>query len=178
MARRHRKHKKSRPKRRHSSNTVSYLEDMKQSEDFLEHALIQGATKNVEILEGIENISGKDQLKTFFNFVSRIPHQNKILFVFDCDVKFRLEPENNTYAFTFPQNKANQLAERGIENLFSEDLFNGLCTTIKSSRDVKTRKFDQSRKNDLLDRITNRNSPSDFVNFESLIEEIDKVSKL
>ena len=145
---------------------------------YISMALRHRDVNNVEILDGIENISGKDQLKTFFNFVSRIPHQNKILFVFDCDVKFRLEPKNNTYAFTFPQNEINQLAERGIENLFSEDLFNGLCTTIKSSRGVETRKFDQSRKNDLLDRITDRNSPNDFVNFESLIEEIDKVSKL
>jgi len=59
------------------------------------------AIEGVEVLEGIENASGKNQLKTLFDFFSRMNHQNRILFVFDCDVKLNLSPVGNTFSFVF-----------------------------------------------------------------------------
>lgn len=48
---------------------------------------------DVEVLHGIEGASGKNQLKTLFEFFSKMNHQNKILFVFDCDVNYILKHE-------------------------------------------------------------------------------------
>ena len=70
---------------------------------------------NVDILDGIENISGKNQLSTLFQFFKSTPHNNKLLFVWDCDVNHNQTAGNNTFPFTLPKNPDNTLAEKGIE---------------------------------------------------------------
>ena len=54
----------------------------------IKRALVLSGVDDVEVLAGIEGVSGKNQLKTLFDFLSRTDHSNKVIFVWDCDVNF------------------------------------------------------------------------------------------
>jgi predicted ATPase len=49
---------------------------------------------DIDIITGIEAISGKSQLKTLFDFLSKTNHNNKVIFIWDCDVNYNLNEEN------------------------------------------------------------------------------------
>ncbi len=134
--------------------------------------------KDVKVITGFEDASGKDQLKTLFGFFSRANHKNKVLFVWDCDVAFKLDEENQTYPYFLEKNTANSIATRGIENIFPESLFNDFIKTATDSKGVTTKGFDESRKKDFTDFILNRKVKADFVNFESLIKRINEIKTL
>ncbi|MFB3042901.1 MAG: hypothetical protein ACE1ZC_01310, partial [Nitrososphaerales archaeon] len=91
-------------------NNVRYLELACQLRDI----------DDVDIVSGLEGVTGKDQLKTLFDFFSRAEHKNKVLFVFDCDVKQQFQERNSTFAYVFPENPDNKITKRGIENAFQE----------------------------------------------------------
>ena len=129
----------------------------------------------VEVLEGVEGLSGKNQLKTIFQFICKTDHKNKVLFVWDCDVTNSLVAENKTFPFTMPKNMNNQIAKKGIENAFSEGLMNDYTKTITMSNGTQHKEFDNSRKKDFADFILKRNSPEDFFNFESLHQEVQRI---
>jgi predicted ATPase len=88
---------------------------------------INGLTDRVDVFEGGDNRSGKDQLKALYEFFIKVPHKNKVLFVWDCDVTQKnivsLQPENKTYPYIFEKNEDNKVAPKGIENMFPEELF-------------------------------------------------------
>lgn len=142
---------------------------------YISRALSINSIVGVEVMHGIEGSSGKNQLKTLFDFVSRMQHQNKVLFVFDCDVNYSLTNSNNTFSFTFSKIMGNSVAPSGIENLFPLELFEGYCTTIRSSRGIETKKLDNSRKSDFLSFILSRNNNADFVEFGELIDEVRRI---
>ena len=133
---------------------------------------------DVEVLSGVEGVSGKNQLKTLFDFLSRTQHENKVVFVWDCDVNPSVVAVNNTYPFALPQNESNVLATRGIENIFPEELFGGFVKTITPSTGEPIREFDETRKRDFEQFVLQRNNPNDFENFSSLIEEVRRISRL
>ncbi len=131
--------------------------------------------EGIEVLEGVEGLSGKNQLKTVFQFICKTDHKNKVLFIWDCDVSFILNPENNTFPFTMPKNPSNQIAKKGIENAFSENLMADYTKTIIMSNGTEHREFDGSRKNDFAEFVVNRNKLEDFSNFETLFLEILRI---
>lgn len=96
----------------------------------IEKALELNGIRDVEVLNGVEGISGKNQLKTIYQFLSKTKHQNRVLFVWDCDVSFSLPEENNTYPFVLPRNEDNTLVRTGIENAFPQSLFDNFIKTI------------------------------------------------
>lgn len=134
--------------------------------------------KEVDVLSGIEDKTGKSQLKTLFDFLSRMQHSNKVIFVWDCDVNYTLDEANNTYPYILPKNHENTIATNGVENIFPEILFENFKTTITSSRGEETRKFDKDRKRDFEVFILERNNPDDFKNFDTLIKKIEFVKTL
>lgn len=140
-------------------------------EKFLELHNIQG----VEILQGAEAKSGKNQLKVLFEFFAKAQPEKPVLFIFDCDVNFNLTETGNAFSIILTRNTENNIADHGIENLFSEDLFNGFTTSIMSSRGVETCKFDESRKKDLEVFILDRNNLADFEKFSSIREKITSI---
>lgn len=142
-------------------------------EKYLELQNING----IEILRGSEDKSGKNQLKVLFEFFAKAQHEKPVLFVFDCDVQFSLSETGNTFSLILPRNSENSIVDRGIENLFSEDLFNGFTTSIKSSRGVENYKFDESRKKDLEKAILARDNISDFEKFHSISEKISSIKE-
>ena len=142
---------------------------------FLRKALELNGIDGVNILHGLEAISGKGQLKTLFDFFTKAPHENKVLFVWDCDVSYKLQPVNNTYPFFFKRNNENKLAKKGIENLFPESLFSGMIKRTTLSQGDTIEEFDGSRKRDFEKIVMARSNPDDFKLFAPFIEEVQKL---
>ena len=68
-------------------------------------------------------LSGAHQLIARFKFLSELSVQNKFLFVFDCDADIsELQNTDKIIAFKFDKNDKSK-ASKGIENLFSKELF-------------------------------------------------------
>jgi len=134
--------------------------------------------KEVNILNGCEKKSGASQLNTVFDFFTKIEHKNKVLFVWDCDVKSTKNPTNNTYPFYFPKNEENKIAGKGIENLFPSSLFDEqFQKSTKRANGEIIINFDGDTKQKFTQFILGRNNPEDFENFSSLIDEIKKIQK-
>lgn len=141
-------------------------------------ALELHGVKDVEVLSGVEGSSGKNQLKTVYDFLSKTNHANKVIFVWDCDVSYALEATNNTFPFILPRNEENIIAKKGIENIFPESLFDGYKKVISLSNGQEIIEFDETRKRDFEAEVLNRGAIEDFVNFNSLLKEIERVSSL
>lgn len=152
-----------------SSKKVSIISEGYNS-NILDRFVKLSGLDQVEIITGLEHISGKNQLKTIFDFFSKVPHENKVIFVWDCDATaFKsLKPENNTFPFVFDFNNKNTLAKSGIENLFREELLSNFQKTTHLSDGTIINQFDSSSKARFSRFIIERNEISDFDGFESL----------
>ena len=142
-----------------------------------------GDNTKIEIISGVERGSGKNQLKTLFYFFSKVPHNRKVFFVWDCDCKRErdyssLQSENNTYPFIFQKNTSNDVAKSGIENLFDVNLFDNFSTKVTDSQGTERKEFDGNRKKDFGSFVINRNSKDDFINFKPLFDKIGTVLNL
>lgn len=144
----------------------------------IEKALHLHGINDVDILAGVEGVSGKNQLKTLFDFLSRTDHSNKVIFVWDCDVNFQVCESNNTYPYILPQNSENLIAKKGIENIFPANLFDSYKKTITLSTGQVITEFDESRKRDFEEFVIGRNNREDFQNFSALIAEIKRVKEI
>lgn len=142
---------------------------------FIKAALRHLDVNNVDVLEGVEGLTGKSQLTTLFQFFKTSPHKNKLLFVWDCDVIHNHVADNNTFAFSLPKNTNNTLAEKGIENAFPEHLLGKYVKTISRPNGEVIRQFDESCKRDFERFILDRDHPDDFVFFDCLAAEIQRV---
>jgi len=125
---------------------------------------------DVDVVSGLESVSGKEQLKTLFNFFSRATHNSKIIFVWDCDVSYQLTEINNTYPYIFLRNPANDIAKSGIENMFPEELFDNFKKTISLADGSKIVEFDRSCKGRFEEFVLGRSNKDDFSNFKPLID--------
>lgn len=141
-------------------------------------ALELHGVNEVEVLSGVEGISGKNQLKTIFDFLSKTAHANKVIFVWDCDVSHGRQASNNTYPYTLPRNEENTIAKKGIENIFPASLFDDFKKIIHLSGGTVITEFDESRKRDFESFVVDRNNADDFQNFSSLISEIERVKQI
>ena len=132
---------------------------------------------DVDVLTGAEQISSKDQLKILFDFFSKVSHEKKVIFVWDCDAsKFRkLASQNNTIPFVFEQNLENDLCKSGIENLFPKKLFSGFVTKVTKSKGKIIEQFDKDRKLDFERFVLARDDEEDFKNFSPLVDKIKEI---
>ncbi len=159
-----------------SKQDISIISEGKNVE-LIKKALELNEIKDIDVITGVEGNSGDSQLRTIFDFLSKIPHQKKVIIVWDSDVKYILQAQNSTYPFIFPVNPGNKLAERGIENLFAKELFSNFITTVKDSKDKELKKFDSNRKSDFVNLIISRNKKDDFANFKPLLDKIEEIRK-
>lgn len=143
--------------------------------NYIKKALELFDCKNVKVLDNIEDLTGESQLKSYFKFFSKVKHTQKVLFIWDSDVNKIPEDENNTYAYKFEKNNENNIAQKGIENMFEENIFGNYTKKIEfSNGDIKI-EFEQSRKSDLEVYILSRNYIDDFKNFKHMIDYINKI---
>ncbi|MGI9256689.1 MAG: AAA family ATPase [Salinispira sp.] len=133
---------------------------------------------DIGILTGAEGRSGKNILKTLFQLFTRFNHNNKVIFVFDCDTAQEmssLKDENNTYAFVFEKNEENDKVKKGIENLFPKERFLDEFYTQKPLDDGgQTEHLD---KNCFMDFMLNDGTEQDFAKFRPLIDKINELKK-
>lgn len=134
---------------------------------------------DVEVIKGAEDRTGKQQLKVLYDFFSVLPHERSVIIVWDCDATTytTLPVVNKTAPFVFVKNEDNGIYKKGIENLFSEDRFNGFTKSITTSFGDTTIEFDGARKADFEQSIMDRNEPSDFTLFQPLIDMIVEIRK-
>ena len=134
----------------------------------------------VQIIKGLEDRSGDQQLKTAFDIMSKGNHAGKFLFVWDCDsIKLanKVVETSHFKKFCFEVNDNNTKAEKGIENLYSEDLF------IDDVYDTKEKAIDygglatikEFNKGVFLNNIKQKNEPSVFEKYRPLIDKIKDI---
>lgn len=143
--------------------------------NFIQCAVNLFGINEVEVVRGIEGKSGKNQLLTIYDFFRTVPHDNKVLVVWDCDVSYSLDESNNTYPFIIPGNPENTITKKGIENAFPSSLFADYKKTITMSDGRVAVEFDEARKKDFENFVIERNSIDDFQGLSSLIQEIQRI---
>ena len=135
------------------------------------HFSVDGVT----IVDGLENMTGKDQLKTLFNFMCKLPHDQKVIFIWDCDVGNKMTEENNTYPIVMARNSENPIAKTGIENMFPKELFDGFVKKITRASGQETVEFDETCKRSFEAHILARADANDFIHFKAIAEEIKSI---
>jgi len=143
--------------------------------NYIKHALKLFNQNDVEVVAGLEAVSGKDQLKTLFRLFCDAPIAKPVLFVWDCDVNFNLSDKNNAYAFILPQNAQNTLCGRGIENMFPQSFFKGFITETTDSKGNTKQKFDPKRKLDFETHVLANATTTDFEKFKTLSDKLDLI---
>ena len=143
--------------------------------DYLKKALeifSEYDSTNIEIINGVKGISGVNQLRTLFDFFTKVNHSHKVVFVFDSDYKGEPSDENNTFFYKFDKNKSNNITDRGIENLFSEELFDTFTTTTTDDGTGKLviKKFNSKKKKIFLARVLSSTDKETFKNFKPFLE--------
>jgi hypothetical protein len=131
----------------------------------------------IKLVKGSEGSSGAQQLKNTFEVISKASHPGKFLVVWDCDfadsAKVVLET-NSFHKFCFDKNIANNTTDKGIENLYSSDLFTSDLYDEKITSTgyggVKNEKT--FNKNRFLEKVTELTAAEEFVNFQPLVDKI------
>jgi energy-coupling factor transporter ATP-binding protein EcfA2 len=147
--------------------------------DFVRRALELAKVTGVEVISGVEDRTGTNQLKTLYDFFVKLPHSNMIVIAWDCDAeKFRSLPQtNNTHPYVFERNPANTLATKGIENLFAPNLLDGHKKEIYFSDGRVQAEFDENQKAAFASFILDRREPSDFALFEPFVAFVRKLAE-
>jgi ABC-type molybdenum transport system ATPase subunit/photorepair protein PhrA len=125
-----------------------------------------------------DNSTGISNLIELFKFLKCTNMTKKVLFVFDCDAQNKiknLEESENILKYCFIKNTNNSIDTKGIENLFSPELFEGLYTESKSSNGDVKKTFESNKKKEFEDRILDKAEAIVFENFSSLISRIKKI---
>ena len=128
----------------------------------------------IEIMSGIKDRSGDSQLKTLFDFFSKMPHNNKILFVLDCDVKTLFTDTDNTFSYIFSKNDDNPKVKKGIENLFPEKCFTDDFYYVGTGNDDGGAHISLNKK-EFKNHMISNGTKEDFKNFMPLIERINNI---
>lgn len=156
-----------------SKKEISILTEGKNTE-YIKKAAEYFANKNlgkIEIITGAEGNSGCTQLRTIFNFFSKIPHDKKVLFVWDCDVRSQFNEEYpNTVPYIFEKNESNTKVRDGIENLFPVSVFLDKFYRTKDKGDGGS--HTSLDKDKFKDHMIQDGSKEDFKNFKPLFEKI------
>ena len=135
--------------------------------------------EQIEVIETLQDISSKEQLKALFIPFSRMEPKKKFLFVWDCDcTEYKnLKESNNVFPFVFSKNKENKIAKKGIENLFSEESFpKEFYKIIKDPElDSETKNFKGNKKAEFFQHACKEGTKESFVNFKPLCEKIKNI---
>ena len=148
-------------------------EHIKKAIQILDSSLIS----EVQIINGAENNSGDQQLKNAFDIMSKATHASKFLFVWDCDsinVADKVLETSNFKKFCFEKNDNNTKAKKGIENLYSEDLFiDGVYNTKEKPIDYGgLATIKEFNKGEFLNNIKQKTDPNIFEKYQPLINKI------
>lgn len=135
-----------------------------------------GLLEKVNIVLDAESKTSKQQMKNAYEILLNITGAPKTLFIWDEDATSIVEPLAETsscYKFCFQKNETNNRMKRGIENLYSEEMFteNVYIETKEERNDgeTTTKKVDKKK---FLEKIQALENKSEFDNFTPLINKI------
>ena len=130
-----------------------------------------GDPDKIEVITAVERKSGKNQLKTLYDFFARANHDKKVIFVWDCDVvkSKDLKEVNNTVPYIFEKNNSNKTIRTGIENLFPQDLIKEQFYK-KETTNKQGGKNTQLDKNKMREFLIKNGDESDFINFKPFFD--------
>jgi hypothetical protein len=141
--------------------------------EYLKKANSLFGNSDIGIIDGLQGITGKNQLETLFKFFLNVTHKNIVVIVWDCDFKSSLGEGKNTYPYSFEKNKSNSKVINGIENLFHENAFTDEFYEKKPKPDggyhtsLMKKKFQQE--------IIANGTKDDFINFKPLFDWLVKL---
>jgi len=131
----------------------------------------------IKLVKGSDDRSGNQQLKNTFDVMSNASHSGKFLVVWDCDCSAMVAPVLETdsfHKFCFEKNISNNTADRGIENLYSAELFTPdlydkktTLTGYGGSKEETT--FNKFRFGEKVKALTEVEA---FANFQPLVDKI------
>jgi predicted ATPase len=145
--------------------------------DYLKDGLGLVGLTEASVLSGVEDRSGKNQLKTIFEFLSRIPPKKIVVFVWDCDASpGPARVTDSVVPYVIPKNLDNLVARSGIENAFPTALFTNefvvTKTVIGESDEIY---FNNKRKSEFLARVKERSSAIDFAHLDPLFDMVRRL---
>ena len=136
--------------------------------------------EKIKIVEGAEGKSGAPQLKNAYDIFVHSGISNSCLFIWDVDcvdMVNQLVERDSFHKLCFERNADNEIAKKGIENLYPKSLFTDDMYSEKSE-DIgyggkKTLKeFD---KNKFLEKIESQIRVEVFSNFKPLVAKIKSI---
>lgn len=142
----------------------------------VKHVLALHGLTDVAVLDGIEHMSGTNQLRVLFFFFTRTSHRSRVLFLFDCDSSVRGLVENeDTYIYVMPRNPNNNIAKSGIENAFHPKVLTGFTKTITMANGHTITEFDDTAKCRFAQHVATLQKKESFASFRDFIEKIEQI---
>lgn len=131
----------------------------------------------INIVNGAEDKSGDKQLKNAFDIMSKASHASKFLYIWDCDsasVADSVVETENFFKFSFEKMEDHTKAKKGIENLYSDNLFTSDVYDQKETEiDYGGKKTELIfSKAKFLEKIKLENDVEIFKGFSPLLEKI------
>lgn len=163
---------------------------------------------DVRYLEKAASLFGKEELLNYFKLVDSEGHGNitnvskhfdsklsevtpqKILLLYDCDVKKKENKNGNVYKRVMPTIESNPI-KKGIENLFPKETIEKAKTHKKAFIDITPEldklergeivkipeiwEVNKNEKKNLCDWITQNGTKEDFKNFKTIFEILEAI---
>lgn len=137
--------------------------------------------EKIKIVKGAEGKTGTQQLKNAYEILIHSGIPNTCLFIWDVDFVGSVNQLRETglcKKFCFEFNTSNEIAKKGIENLYSSTLFtNEVYSEKTETKDYggenKSKDFD---KNKFLEKIESQTDVEVFSNFNTLIAKIKSIT--
>ena len=130
----------------------------------------------VDVFDALPDKTGKDQLKTYGDFLSRVKTNSHFLVVWDCDAESvakklvnELSELANVTAFSF-EKRENNIAPKGIENKYDEETLKPYAnrTTEMSTGEEVSLSFSSRKKTQFAEHIFSNGTKEDFQYFDDL----------
>ena len=139
--------------------------------------------EQVSVFEGLENRTGKVQLKTYGELLSKMKTNSHILIVWDCDgeqhakeLTQELVGGNHVTAFSFSK-RDNKIASEGIENKYDEKVLEPFAVSITdcSTGGEIRRSFHSQKKKQFAEFIFANGTREHFQHFQDLEEAVQEI---
>ena len=137
-------------------------------------------SEKILVVPGAESKSGCQQLKNSYEIMSKAHSTNKFLFVWDYDsanMITNLIESNTFFKFCFDKNTDNSKTDKGIENLYSEELFTkDLYDNKETPIQYGGKKTEEIfNKDKFLEKVKRLNETHYFDNYDTLIQKIEGI---
>ena len=137
---------------------------------------------DVRVFEGLEKHTNDDRLLAYGRLLSKMRLNTHFVIVWDCDASnkasvLRAELSDNVGVtpFAFKHRPENQIAKRGIENIYEESVLKPY-STITTDNDGKliSQELNGKRKTEFADYMLENGTPEHFTHFKGLNDVINE----